>query len=111
MQELSSRQEADAAFGCESSIIFKHSTQCPISASARREMERFTAGGEPVPVYLLDVNGQRALSDYVAERTGIEHQSPQVVLLRGGSPEWHASRFDISASALRERLGLADRAG
>ena len=37
MQELNSRQEADAAFGCESSIIFKHSTQCPISANARRE--------------------------------------------------------------------------
>jgi bacillithiol system protein YtxJ len=111
MQELNSRQEADAAFGCESSIIFKHSTQCPISANARREMESFTSGGEPVPVYLLDVNGQRELSDYVAERTGIEHQSPQVVLLRGGSPEWHTSRFDISAQSLRERLGLAERGG
>jgi bacillithiol system protein YtxJ len=109
MRELNSRQEADAAFGCASSIIFKHSTRCPVSASARREMESFTSGGEPVPVYLLDVNACRELSDYVAERTGIEHQSPQVVLLRGGNAEWHASRFDISAHTLRERLGLADR--
>jgi bacillithiol system protein YtxJ len=109
MQELTSRQDADAAFGCESSVIFKHSTRCPISANARREMESFTSGGEPVPVYVLDVNGQRELSDYVAERAGIEHQSPQV-LLRGGNVEWHASRFDISASSLREQLGLADRA-
>ena len=111
MQELNTRQEADDAFGCESSIIFKHSTRCRISANARREMESFTSGGEPVPVYLLDVNERRELSDYVAERTGVEHQSPQVVLLRGGSPEWHASRFEISARTLRERLGLADRAG
>ena len=111
MQELNSREECDAAFGCASSIIFKHSTQCPISANARREMESFTSGGDPVPVYLLDVNEQRELSDYVAERTGIEHQSPQVVLLRGGDPEWHASRFDISARGLRDQLGLASQAG
>ena len=111
MQELNSRQEADAAFDRESCLIFKHSTQCPISANARREMEAFTSGGEPVPVYMLDVNAQREVSDYVAERTGIEHQSPQVVLLRGGSPEWHTSGFNISASSMREQLGLADRAG
>jgi len=111
MQELNSRQECDAAFGRESSIIFKHSTQCPISANARREMESFTSGGEPVPVYMLDVNERRELSDYVAERTGIEHQSPQVVLLRGGDPAWHASRFDITARTLRDQLGLATQAG
>jgi bacillithiol system protein YtxJ len=111
MQELNTRQECDAAFDGDASVIFKHSTQCPISANARREMESFTSGGEPVPVYMLDVNERRELSDYVAERTGIEHQSPQVVLLRGGNPEWHASRFDISARTLRDQLGLASQAG
>ena len=109
MQELNSREEADTAFGCESSIIFKHSTQCPISANAHREMESFLSGGARVPVYLVDIHEAREASDHLAERTGIEHQSPQVIVLRGGRPEWHADRWDVTADALREHLGVAPR--
>jgi bacillithiol system protein YtxJ len=104
---MTSRQDADAALGHETALVFKHSTQCPISANARREMDSLLRGGEPVPVYMVDVNGQREVSDYLAERTGVEHQSPQVIVLRGGTADWHADRFDITAGAVREGLGLA----
>lgn len=107
MREITSRQDADAALGHETALVFKHSTRCPISAGARREMDSLLHGGEPVPVYLVDVNGQREVSDYVAERTGVAHQSPQVIVLRAGRAGWHADRFDITADAVREGLGLA----
>lgn len=107
MREMTSRGDADAALGEESALVFKHSTRCPVSANARREMESLLSGGEPVPVYQVDVNARREVSEYVAERTGVEHQSPQVILLRGGRPEWKADRFAVTAGAIREQLGLA----
>jgi len=107
MKDLMTRQDADAALGEETALLFKHSTQCPISANASREMESLLRGGEPVPVYRVDVNAQREVSDYLAERTGITHQSPQVIVLRGGKPEWNADRFDITADSVRDGLGLA----
>jgi len=107
MREMTSRRDADTAMGEETALVFKHSTRCPISANARREMDALVSGGEPVPVYMVDVNGQREVSDYLAERTGGTHPSPQVVVLRGGRADWHADRFDITAQSVRERLGLA----
>lgn len=107
MKEMTSRQDADAAFSEETVLVFKHSNLCPISANARREMESLLSGGEPVPVYMVDVNDQREVSNYVAERTGVTHQSPQVIVVRGGKADWHADRFDITASSVREGLGLA----
>ncbi|MBV9109515.1 MAG: DUF2847 family protein, partial [Gemmatimonadetes bacterium] len=88
-------------------LVFKYSMSCPISANARREMESLLSGGEPAPVYQVDVNAQRDVSDYVAERTGITHESPQVIILRRGRPEWDADRFEVTAGAIRDHLGLA----
>ncbi|HET7461728.1 MAG TPA: bacillithiol system redox-active protein YtxJ [Longimicrobium sp.] len=110
MREMTSRQDADAALDEATALVFKHSTRCPISANARREMDSLLKGGEPVPVYMVDVNDQREVSEYLADRTGVEHQSPQVMVLRGGKADWHAARFDISADAVRQRLGLASDA-
>ena len=111
MKELSSPSELESVFTEKTAVLYKHSTQCPISANARREMESLLSGGEPVPVYMVDVNDRRDVSDYVAERTGIEHQSPQVIVVRGGQAGWHADRFDITAQSVREGLGLASSGG
>jgi len=110
MREMTSRQDADAAMGEDTALLFKYSTTCPISANARQEMDSLVSGGEPVPVYRVDVNAGREVSDYIAERTGVEHQSPQVILLRGGRPEWNADRFGVTAAAVRGQLGLASPA-
>ena len=111
MQDLNSKHDADAALAEPSAILFKHSTRCPISAGARQEMEAFLAEGPGMPVYAVDVNARTEVSDYLAERTGVEHQSPQVIVLRGGRPAWHASRLEVTAAALREQVGSAAGGG
>ncbi|HEX2094415.1 MAG TPA: bacillithiol system redox-active protein YtxJ, partial [Longimicrobiaceae bacterium] len=103
------RQEVDAAFEQERALLYKHSTRCPISAAAHGEVQRLLQRHPDAPVYMLDVNLSRDASRYVAERTGIEHHSPQAILLRGGSPAWHASHLDITADALAEQLGGGGR--
>ena len=80
-------------------IIFKHSNMCNISADAYKEMEDFE--GE---VNLVVVQTARPVSNEIEARTGIEHQSPQVLILRNGKPVWHASHWKITKKAVTQAL-------
>jgi bacillithiol system protein YtxJ len=98
------RLESDA--GLESllraslAIVFKHSTRCGLSASALIEVRQFAARHPEIPVYLLDVIADRALARTVAARLGVQHESPQALVLSHGSVAWHASHTRISQTAL-----------
>lgn len=105
MKDMHTRQDVDDALGQDTAILFKHSTRCPISAAARGEMERFMELHPDAPVYTVDVNDATEASQYLAEKTGIEHHSPQVILTRGGRPEYHATHFDVRAQELERQLG------
>ena len=105
MKQLTTRDELDAAFGEDTAILFKHNTTCPISANALREMESFESGGGGPAVYRVDIPECRELSNHVAERTGVEHQSPQVIVLRGGESAYDVALWEITADGLREQVG------
>lgn len=53
----------------------------------------------------------RELSLAVAERTGVRHESPQVICLFGGRPVGHASHYDINAAELARLVAAARRRG
>ena len=72
-------------------VLFKHDFACHISANAYREL-----AAVPGEVPLIDVGRQNGLADEVASRTGIEHESPQVIVLRDGQPVYAASHWDIT---------------
>lgn len=81
-------------------IVYKHSNRCGISWSAKREVDRFLEGAPGVPVYLIDVVQNRALSLKAAEVLGVKHESPQAILLRSGEVKEHASHGRITAKLL-----------
>jgi bacillithiol system protein YtxJ len=60
-----------------------------------------------VPVYLVDVIGQRPLSREIAARLAITHESPQVLLFRNGGVAWHASHYDVTAESLAAQVRVA----
>ena len=80
-------------------VIFKHSTACGISSAAYREMEKLED-----PVNLLEVQSARDVSRELADRTGIRHETPQVIVFKDGKAVWNASHFDVKAGAVREAL-------
>jgi bacillithiol system protein YtxJ len=82
-------------------VLFKHDFACPISANAYRELAAI-----PAEISLIDVERQIGLADEVVNRTGIDHQSPQVIVLRNGQPIYAASHWDISG----EEVARATRA-
>jgi bacillithiol system protein YtxJ len=77
-------------------VLFLHAPRCGISVRAYAEVERL--GGE---VALVVVAGDVDVKRAIAARTGVRHESPQVIVLRGGRPVWSASHFAITATAVR----------
>ncbi|MDQ3685616.1 MAG: bacillithiol system redox-active protein YtxJ [Acidobacteriota bacterium] len=80
-------------------ILFKHSSTCPISSAAYREMKAL--GGE---VGIIVVQRARDASREVAARTGVRHESPQAFIIRNGQSVWTASHWNITADAVAEAL-------
>ncbi len=104
MKELNSPSELESVFGEETAVLYKHSTTCPISAAAHRQMDALLERDPDAPLYKVDVHSAKELSDTIVEKTGIEHESPQLILLRGGSPTWSSDRGEITADGLAEQL-------
>jgi bacillithiol system protein YtxJ len=83
-------------------VLFKHSTRCPVSAGARKELVAFSEHMPEVECREVLVIEQRPLSQQIAQETGVAHQSPQALLFKGGTVVWNASHFGITEKALKE---------
>jgi bacillithiol system protein YtxJ len=71
------------------------------------EVETYLKTCPDVTAYLVDVLAKRPLSQQIAARSGVEHQSPQVIIFRRGTPIWSASHQDITAAALARHFPAA----
>ncbi|MDB5135298.1 MAG: ytxJ [Mucilaginibacter sp.] len=79
------------------SIIFKHSTRCSISLMAKRRFELdWNHLPENMPLYFLDLIKYRDLSNQVAQDFQVHHQSPQLLLIKGGECILDQSHSGIS---------------
>lgn len=78
-------------------LIFKHSTSCSISKTALSRLERNWNEQElpHVMPYYLDLLSFRSLSNSIAECFDVEHQSPQVLIIKNGRSVHDRSHFDI----------------
>ena len=92
--ELSSAAQFESLLGTEKVFaVFKHSTRCSISSTARNRVER--DWNYEMPVYIVDVIRHRDLSNRIAELSGIRHESPQLIVFREGKPVYNASHSFI----------------
>lgn len=83
-------------------LLFKHSSRCGISSMMRSRLERQWQPEIPVnKAYLLNVITHRELSREVAALTGIQHESPQVLVFVQGKVVHHASHGDIHAEEIQ----------
>lgn len=86
-------------------IIFKHSTRCSVSRMAKRSVE-FDAELLPdnVPAYFLDLIQYRDLSNLIAEKWNVRHESPQVLLIHNQKCIYHASHNEINLAKIVAEL-------
>lgn len=74
--------------------IFKHSTRCGVSSGVLRQFERQKDTGE-IDFYYLDLLNFRSISDEIATKFGVLHQSPQLIVLKDGEVLAQGSHYDI----------------
>lgn len=74
-------------------VIFKHSTRCSISSSVLNKFEKQI--GEEYQLYYLDLIAYREVSNAIAEKFGVVHQSPQALILEDGKVTQHDSHYGI----------------
>ncbi|CAG9622118.1 bacillithiol system redox-active protein YtxJ [Sutcliffiella rhizosphaerae] len=99
VEEFNQIAEENATF-----LIFKNSTTCPISLAAFEEYEKFVEDQDTVPCYYLNVQDARPLSNHIAEKYEIKHESPQALLFKNGEVVWNASHWKITYSSLQENV-------
>ena len=104
MEQITDEQVLELVFKAELAILFKHSTICAASGVAMEEMEIFVNDHPDVPVYVIDVRRQRPLSQKAAAFLGIEHESPQVIVIRNGLAVWNTSHFGVTAAKVSAAL-------
>lgn len=78
-------------------VIFKHSTRCIISKTVLKNFENEVKNSDKkVDFYFLDLLANRGLSNKIAERFDVTHQSPQILILENGVSVKDASHQAIS---------------
>jgi bacillithiol system protein YtxJ len=107
MKELTSIADLDALLGPASGpvALYKHSTQCGNSETALEEVRAFEEKNPTgTTIYYLDLLAHRDVSNAIAQRLGIRHESPQFIVLKDGKPltvlNHRAIRLDALAKAI-----------
>ncbi len=87
-------------------VIFKHSTRCSISGVALQRLQKVTQP-EGMDFYLLDLIAYRSLSNKIAAQFDVEHESPQVLVIKNGTCVYHESHFGISMDEIADQAKAA----
>jgi bacillithiol system protein YtxJ len=87
-------------------LLFKHSTTCSISRTALDRLQRNWTDADDAAhqPFLLDLHRHRAVSNAVADRYGITHESPQVLVIKNGRCVHDASHFGITYTGTKQAL-------
>ncbi len=85
-------------------LIFKHSTRCGISRNVLKQFEKEYDLDTEVDSYYLDLLEYRPISSAIATQFSVEHQSPQLIVLKNGIVVHHASHSDIDALAVKNLI-------
>ena len=103
---LESMEDLDAAEQASKEktvVLFKHSTRCSISRFVLKQFENtYGIPSDQMDIYFLDLIEYRPISNAIAERFGVTHQSPQMIVLKQGKVVYDASHDSIDAGSLQQ---------
>lgn len=86
-------------------LLFKHSTTCSISNTTLNRLERnWKEEGMKISAFYLDLLNYRSISKEIAEEFQVEHQSPQVLIIKDGQSVYNNSHFGIDYPSIKDQL-------
>ena len=110
LPEVDSIEECNSLMQKDLVILFKHSPTCPVSWMAHREVMQLRTEQPDLPLYLISVRRKREVARFIEERTGVRHESPQILVLRQGEVVAAVSHDDVTASAIKDFVGISNNA-
>ena len=107
--QLASSEDVDKAIQTSHErpqVVLKHSTRCGVSSMAKGRLERSMpeVDLQNVDYHLVDVVGNRPVSDYLAKAVNVHHESPQLLVLQNGECVLDATHFDIDLREVADVL-------
>jgi len=106
--DLESNEDWNAALERSKEIpvlVFKHSTRCSVSFMAKKNLEsRWNFSDTQVLPYFLDLIAQRQLSDLISSKTGVRHESPQLILIQNEAVIFYASHYGIDVEDIAKYI-------
>ena len=83
-------------------VLFKHSTRCSVSTFAKRILtsEYSDEIKLKADVYYLDLIAFREVSNLIAAKYCVAHESPQILVIKDGKCIFNASHSDVSFKRL-----------
>ena len=86
-------------------LLFKHSVTCGTSAQAYDELvDHLTTGQRTIQYAIVTVQTHRDLSDAVALRFKVQHETPQKLLIHRGQVVWEASHCSVTSEAIKAAI-------
>jgi bacillithiol system protein YtxJ len=104
LTDISQLDEIEDASNSKLVVIFKHSTRCSISRMALRQFENEFEANENVLPYYLDLLNHRDISNEIASKFSVVHQSPQLLIISKEKCIYNASHSDIDAGVIKTYL-------
>jgi bacillithiol system protein YtxJ len=87
----------------EPQVIFKHSTRCSISSMAKSRLERSDVP-PGIKFHFLDLIRYRGLSNKIEAEFMVQHESPQILLIKNGECIYEESHSGISMAEIQEQV-------
>jgi bacillithiol system protein YtxJ len=100
LSDINQLNEIDTQSHTKTQVIFKHSTRCIISRTAIKNFEATYNQNLTLDLYYLDLLNYRDISNEIANRYGIMHQSPQILVIKNGKCVYSETHEHIDASKL-----------
>jgi bacillithiol system protein YtxJ len=107
-EELETMNELDEAHQLSFQkpvVLFKHSVTCGISARSKYMLEaNWRFDEDRLKFYYLDLLNHRTISNKIAEKYSVRHQSPQIIIVINGQAVFDASHHRISTELIARTL-------
>lgn len=86
-------------------VLFKHSTRCSISSMAwNRIININNDESEFVGFYFLDLIQHRDVSNYISDKLSVNHESPQVIVVKNGEATLDISHLEIQPQEILDNI-------
>ena len=107
LNEMSQLDEIISLSNTKAVLIFKHSTRCGISSMVLKNFKNeYNLPDSEIELYFLDLIKNRDLSNEIAIKFNVIHQSPQVLVIYKEQVIYHDSHNQISVEAIKNALNF-----